>query len=199
MKCLVVKAHPLPESLCSFLTQRAIHMLETAGHSVEVEDLYAQDFVASLTEAERHSYYAVHEYHVQQVAPQVERLLSAEAIVLVFPTWWFGFPAILKGWFDRVWVPGVAYDHEDQFGPIQPRLVNLRHMLAITSLGAPWWVDKLVLRQPVKRILNAAIIGACAPQCRLQMLSLYKSEQLSTAQVEAFGARVDRTLQRWPL
>ncbi|UCZ56106.1 NAD(P)H-dependent oxidoreductase [Desulfurispirillum indicum] len=136
MKCLVVKAHPLPESLCSFLTQRAIHMLETAGHSVEVEDLYAQDFVASLTEAERHSYYAVHEYHVQQVAPQVERLLSAEAIVLVFPTWWFGFPAILKGWFDRVWVPGVAYDHEDQFGPIQPRLVNLRHMLAITSLGA---------------------------------------------------------------
>jgi len=44
-------------------------------------------------------------------AGQIDRLMSAEALVLVFPTWWFGFPAILKGWFDRVWAPGIAYDH----------------------------------------------------------------------------------------
>jgi len=129
----------------------------------------------------------------------VERLLAAEAIVLVFPTWWFGFPAILKGWFDRVWAPGIAYDHADQYGPIKPRLTNLHHMMAVTSLGSPWWVDKFVLRQPVKRVLKTAIVGTCAPKCRLQMLSLYKSEQLSPTQVEQFGVRVERALRGWLL
>ena len=173
-------------------------MLRALGHTVEVEDLYAREFAASLTAAERRSYYAG-PYSVQQVARQVEQLLAAEAIVLVFPTWWFGFPAILKGWFDRVWAPGVAYDHADKYGPIKPRLTNLRHMLAVTSLGSPWWVDKFVLRQPVKRVLKSAIVGTCARKCRLQMLSLYKSEQLSSAQVEQFGVRIEQELRRWPV
>lgn len=198
MKCLVVKAHPLSESLCASLADRVVGTLSATGHSVEVEDLYAEGFAASLTEAERASYYAG-PYAWQEVVPQVERLLAAEAIVLVFPTWWFGFPAILKGWFDRVWAPGVAYDHADQYGPIKPRLVNLRHMLAVTSLGSAWWVDRFVLRQPVKRVLKTAIVGTCASQCRLEMLSLYNSEQLAQARVDRFGGRVERALRRWPL
>ncbi|MFZ5621350.1 MAG: NAD(P)H-dependent oxidoreductase [Pseudomonadota bacterium] len=198
MKCLVVKAHPLPESLCSSLAERAVATLGTVGHTVEMEDLYAPEFAASLTEAERRSYYSG-TYFAQRVAPQVERLLAAEAIVLVFPTWWFGFPAVLKGWFDRVWAPGVAYDHADKYGPIQPRLTNLRHMLAVTSLGSPWWVDRFVLRQPVKRVLKTAIVGTCAPKCRLRVLSLYRSERLSPGQVERFGGRVERALRRWPV
>jgi putative NADPH-quinone reductase len=131
--------------------------------------------------------------------PQVERLLAAEAMVLVFPTWWFGFPAILKGWFDRVWAPGFAYDHAEEYGPIKPRLSNLRHMLAVTSLGAPWWVDRFILRQPVKRVLKTAIVGTCAPQCRMRMLSLYKSERPAAPRVERFGLKVARELRQWPL
>ena len=198
MKCLVIKAHPLSESLCSSLTERAISVLQNADHTVEVEDLYAQDFDASLTEKERLSYYAG-PYWKQQVMPQVERLLAAEAIVLIFPTWWFGFPAILKGWFDRVWAPGVAYDHAVGFGPIKPRLSKLRYMLAVTSLGAPWWVDRFVLRQPVKRVLKTAIVGTCAPKCKLRMLSLYKSERLAAPRIEQFGIKVERELHQWPL
>ena len=197
MKCLVIKAHPLSGSLCSSLSERVVCTLRDAGHSVEVEDLYAGEFNAALTEAERRSYYT-DSYDMQQVSLQVEHLLAAQAVVLVFPTWWFGFPAILKGWFDRVWAPGVAYDHADQYGPIKPRLENLRHMLAVTSLGSARWVDRLVLRQPVKRVLKTAIVGTCAPKCRFQMLSLYNSEQLTPAQVERFGARVERALKRWP-
>ena len=158
MHCLVVKAHPLSESLCSSLTQRAVNTLQEAGHEVGVEDLYAEAFGASLKAAERQSYYEG-KYSDEEVSGQISRLLAAEAIVLVFPTWWFGFPAILKGWFDRAWAPGVAYDHADQYGPIKPRLSGLRHMLAVTSLGSPWWVDRLVLRQPVKRVLKTAIVG----------------------------------------
>ncbi|MDX5433541.1 MAG: NAD(P)H-dependent oxidoreductase [Halomonas sp.] len=198
MKCLVITAHPLSRSLCASLTQRAVDSLKAMGHTVEVENLYAEKFDAALTEVERRSYYDG-PYAAQQVEAQIERLLAAEAVVLVFPTWWFGFPAILKGWFDRVWAPGVTYDHADRYGPIKPRLTQLRHLLAITSLGSPWWVDRLVLRQPVKRVLKTAIVGTCAPQCRLDMLSLYQSEQLSPQQVERFERRIERALKRWPV
>lgn len=198
MKCLVVKAHPLTESLCSSLAEKAVKTLHAAGHSVEVEDLYEREFNASLTGAERRSYYDG-PYDSRQVASQVERLLNAEAVVLVFPTWWFGFPAILKGWFDRVWAPGVAYDHADQYGPIKPRFNHLRHMLAVTMLGSPWWVDRFVLRQPIKRILKTAIVGTCAPKCRFQMVSLYNSEQPAPERVEQFQGRVENTLKQWPV
>lgn len=198
MQCLIVKAHPLSESLCASLTQQATDILQARGHDVVLEDLYVQNFGAALTETERHSYYSG-AYSAEQVAYQVERLLAAEAIVLLFPTWWFGFPAILKGWFDRVWAPGMAYDHADRYGSIKPRLTRLRHLLAVTSLGSPWWVDRLVLRQPVKRVLKTAIVSTCAPQCRFEMMSLYKSEQLSTGQVDRFAARMAGLLQRWPL
>ena len=127
----------------------------------------------------------------------VGHILAAEAVVLVFPTWWFGFPAILKGWFDRVWSPGIAYDHADDLGPIRPRLDNLQRMLAITTLGAPWWVDRLVMRQPVKRVLGIALLKACAPRCRFSLLSLYKSEAASADRVERFAQRIRTALKGW--
>ncbi len=107
MNCLVVTAHPLPGSLCTTLTQRVVAQLQDAGHAVAVEDLYAQKFDPCLTPRERETYYG-EAYDASYVADQVDRLLSAEAIALVFPTWWFGFPALMKGWFDRVWGPGMA-------------------------------------------------------------------------------------------
>jgi putative NADPH-quinone reductase len=149
MKCLVVIAHPVTDSLCHALAQSAIQALSEAGHTVEIEDLYATEFPPALTSAERLSYYTP-SFDAAAVQAQIGRLLAADALVLVFPTWWFGFPAILKGWFDRVWAPGVAYDHASDLGPIRPRLHKLRHALAITSLGSPWWVDRLLLRQPAE-------------------------------------------------
>src|SRR5690349_17044906 len=157
MKCLVVIAHPDADSLCHSLAQSAIDALVAAGHEVEVEDLYRNGFSPPITLAERRSYYGS-PFDTSLLEDRVERLLSADALVLVFPTWWFGFPAILKGWFDRVWAPGVAYDHGLDMGPIRPRLGRLRRALAVTSLGSPWWVDRLVLRQPVRRVLKTALL-----------------------------------------
>jgi NAD(P)H dehydrogenase (quinone) len=178
------------------MTRRVVELLQAAQHEVTLEDLYGQRFDAAMTRAERASYYEK-PYFTQSVASQIDRLLSAEAMVLVFPTWWFGFPAILKGWFDRVWGPGVAYDHSTGFGPIKPRLRNLREILAVTSLGAPWWVDWFVMRQPVKRVLKAAIVGTCTPKCRFRMVSMYKSESVTSAQVEQFWSRVKQVLLKW--
>jgi NAD(P)H dehydrogenase (quinone) len=196
MKCLVVVAHPLPDSLCHCLAAQAAETLNSAGHQVLVEDLYQGGFSAALTVAERTSYYR-QEYETGAIRPEVERLLAAEALVLCFPTWWFGFPAMLKGWFDRVWAPGVAYDHASDQGAIKPRLCNLKKVLAVTSLGSPWWVDRLVMRQPVKRVLKTAILGTCAPGCGFEMLSLYKAERLDSAQVARFSGRMTRALAHW--
>ncbi|MDK9702805.1 MAG: NAD(P)H-dependent oxidoreductase [Sulfuritalea sp.] len=196
MKCLVVLAHPISDSLCHALAHSAIQALTEAGHEVEVEDLYRAEFSPALAVSERRSYYQP-SFDSSAVQSQVERLLAAEALVLVFPTWWFGFPAILKGWFDRVWAPGIAYDHATDLGPIKPRLHNLRRALAVTSLGSPWWVDRLLLRQPVKRVLKTALLGTCAPACRFEMLSLYKAERLTAERVRAFRSRIRGSLAKW--
>jgi putative NADPH-quinone reductase len=196
MKCLLVTAHPLKDSLCALLAERAGQALAACGHEIVLEDLYAQDFAPALTADERRSYYSPL-YDRADVAQQAERLLDAEALVLVFPTWWFGFPAILKGWFDRVWGPGIAYDHADDLGAIRPRLHRLRQVLAVTTLGSPWWVDWFVLRRPVRRVLKTALLGTCAPGCRFEMISLYKSEKPAPERVRAFAERVERAIRQW--
>lgn len=196
MHCLIIKAHPLAQSLCACATDKIAKILSSKGHEIAVKDLYKEHFDAAMTASERESYYK-DTYHIQSVADQMESLLSAEAIVLVFPTWWFGLPAIMKGWFDRVWAPGIAYDHDPGYGPIKPRLHHLREVLVVTSLGAPWWVDFFIMRRPVRRILKTAIVGACAPKCRFQMVSIYNSERLSSSQVENFLERIQKALSKW--
>jgi putative NADPH-quinone reductase len=196
MNCLIVIAHPSQESLSRTIAAKVIETLRAAGHEVVVEDVYASGFAPALLPEERESYYG-RQYHGDAVREEIGRLRAAEGLVLCFPTWWFGFPAILKGWFDRVWAPGVAYDHADDLGPIKPRLNGLRKVLAVTSLGAPWWVDRIVMRQPVKRVLRHAILGACAPEAKLEMLSLYKAERLDAGQVQQFARKVERALMRW--
>jgi putative NADPH-quinone reductase len=166
------------------------------GHEVTTEDLYDEKFEPALTAAERESYYG-DSYESSNVAEQVSRLKEAEVLILLFPTWWFGFPAMLKGWFDRVWGPGIAYDHASDFGPIKPRLDNLRKVLVVTTLGSPWWVDRLVMWQPVKRIMKLALLGACTKKSKLQFLSLYNSEKLNEQRIAAFKNKIEKALATW--
>jgi NAD(P)H dehydrogenase (quinone) len=196
MRCLLVTAHPLPESLCQTLANTAFEALKAGGHEVILENLYAQDFLPSLSASERAGYYAS-SYDANAVKAQAQRLREADALVFCFPTWWFGFPAILKGYFDRVWAPGVTYDHALDLGAIQPRLSQLKRVLAITSLGSPWWIDKFVMRQPVKRILKTAILGTCAPQAQFEMLSIYQSEKLTSAKVRLLQNKIKVQLTAW--
>ena len=100
MKCLIVTTHPLNDSLCKLLGKHVENKLAKMGHEITIEDLYAENFEPALTAQERKSYYGEN-YDSSNVAEQVSRLQDAEALVLLFPTWWFGFPAMLKGWFDR--------------------------------------------------------------------------------------------------
>jgi putative NADPH-quinone reductase len=196
MKCLLVTAHPLPSSLCHSLSKTALDALKAVGHDVTVEDLYAQAFPPALSAAERAGYYEA-SYDESAVQTQAQRLRDAEGLVLCFPTWWFGFPAILKGWFDRVWAPGVAYDHASDLGAIKPRLPQLKRVLVITSLGSAWWVDLFIMRKPIRRILKTAILGTCAPQAQFDMLSIYSSEKCAAEKVTVFQKKIKQRLAQW--
>lgn len=196
MKCLVVTAHPLNNSLCKLLTKHVINKLNQMGHEVTIEDLYAEKFDPVLSVVERGSYYS-EEYASASIDEQARRLLETDALVLLFPTWWFGFPAILKGWFDRVWGPGIAYDHAKDLGAIKPRLKNLKKVLVITTLGSPKWVDLLIMRQPVKRVMKIALLGTCTNKSKLQFLSLYKSEKLNEHKISVFKRKIDKALRTW--
>ncbi len=133
MKCLVVVAHPLANSLCKEFSSRIVTRLQSMGHEVKTEDLYGQKFDPVLSRVERKSYYK-DEYDIPSLNSYTNRLSDAEGLVLVFPTWWFGFPAILKGWIDRVWSPNIAYRHGHDFGPIEANLHGLKKVLVVTLI-----------------------------------------------------------------
>ncbi|MBY7901165.1 NAD(P)H-dependent oxidoreductase [Vibrio fluvialis] len=152
-------------------------------------NLYESKFSPTLTVHERQSNYQPN-FDDSLLEQEILQLKQAESLVLVFPTWWFGFPAILKGWFDRVWSPGYAYNHASDLGAITPCLDNLKEVKVITTLGSPWWVDKFVLLQPVKRVLKIALLGACTKGCKFEMLSFYKSKSASTPRVKSFVQKI---------
>jgi NAD(P)H dehydrogenase (quinone) len=192
-RCLIVLAHPLGESLNAHLAKLAETQARAAGWQVTLRDLYAENFDPRLTQAERASYYTG--FDGAALAAERAELQATDVLILVFPTWWFGFPAILKGWFDRVWAPGLAYDHAPDFGPMQPRLTNLREVLAITTMGAPLWVDWLILRRPVRRILRWAIVRPCAPQARVTWRAFHRAETADPRRVARLKAGITNEIK----
>ena len=94
MRVLVLYAHPVETSYHAALHARVLGALARAGHDVDDLDLYAEDFDPRLTRAERLAYHDL-ENDRAAVAPYIARLKRAEALVLVFPVWNFGYPAIL--------------------------------------------------------------------------------------------------------
>lgn len=192
MNCLVVIAHPLKDSLCRHLANKTVAHLRSQGHEITIKNLYEEEFNPVLSVVERASYYE-NEFDLKYLQVDIAQLQAAEMLVLVFPTWWYGFPAILKGWFDRVWAPGYAFKHSKDNGMIAPNLTKLKHLNVVTTLGSPWWADMFILRKPIQRILRMAIMNTCAKNCKLKMLSLYDSEKLTAQRVEKFVKKIEAT------
>jgi NAD(P)H dehydrogenase (quinone) len=116
--------------------------------------------------------------------------------VLVFPQWWFNFPAILKGFFDRVFAPGVAFENDPDGGRIQPRLGNIHLFWAFTTTGSPWWVVNLYMGNPVKRLLKRGIAAFCAKGLDFKLTNLYDMDRVSADKRKAHIARVEKLVDR---
>jgi NAD(P)H dehydrogenase (quinone) len=191
MRFLVVYAHPLEGSFQSALHRRVVNTLTGAGHEVDDCDLYAERFQPVLGAQERSAYHDVDAN--RGFAPRdVERLLRCQGLVLVFPAWWFGMPAILKGWFDRVWVPGVAFELQD--GRTRPLLHHIVRFAVVTTYGSPWWLIKL-MGDPNRRVLRRGICPLLARGVRTLWLASYNMDVADAASRNQFLQKVERRMQ----
>jgi NAD(P)H dehydrogenase (quinone) len=195
MRVLVLFAHPLADSFAASLHRAVVDALAEAGHEVDDCDLYASGFDPVMTPAERRAHNTPHP-ELGAVEHHVERLHAAEAVVLCFPVWWYGMPAILKGYFDRVWVNGVAF-HLRPGGKIEPGLHRLKKLGVVCTYGAPWWLIKLALRDPVRAVIHTGIRGLCTRHVQSRFFALYSIEAKSSADTARFLARVRREFARF--
>ncbi|HEV7367551.1 NAD(P)H-dependent oxidoreductase [Arenibaculum sp.] len=181
MRIQAVLAHPLADSFAAAVHRSAVGALRARGHEVVETDLYAEGFEPCLTAAERAAYFDPG-YDAAAVRPLLERLQWSQGLVLTYPHWWFDAPAILKGWYDRVWAPGAAFRHDRDGGRIEPLLTELSRVAVLTSFGSPWWLVELYMRNPARRILKRGLLAACARRARLDYLALYDMDR-ATAEV----------------
>lgn len=193
MRILLVLAHPLQESFAVSVARTAREALEASGHVVDLLDLYAEDFDPRLSEAERRGYFDV-PYDTSAVAGIVDRLKAADGLVLVFPQWWFNFPAILKGFFDRIFVPDIAFTHDAAGGRIVPQLTNIRLLYALTTTGSPWWLVHLYMGNPVRRLLKRGIANFCSKRLVFRMMSLHDMDRANEAKRKAHLERIHKAL-----
>jgi putative NADPH-quinone reductase len=194
MRVLLIYCHPRPDSFCAALRDAAVSALESAGNSVEVQDLYAERFSPALSGEERALYYDEDENR-RGIERYVAPLQWAEALLLIYPSWWFGLPAMLKGWLDRVWVPGVAF-RLDGRGGLEPKLSNIRRIGVITTYGSRRWVLWL-LGRPDWRIFHRALRTLCARGCRLDWLALHGMDTCTSLARRRFLTKVEARLARW--
>ncbi len=109
MKTLVVLCHPRRNSLTGAITDAFIEELQAEGHETELADLYGEGFDPRLLEADEPDWERTDKIYSDAVQAEMARVARNDAMVLVFPIWWWSMPAMLKGWIDRVWNKDWAY------------------------------------------------------------------------------------------
>jgi len=194
MRWLLVFCHPRADSYASAVRAVALEALGAAGHEVRQIDLYVEGFDPVLSAAEKASYLPHTANNIAGVAAHVDALRWAEGWLVVYPTWFYGPPAMLKGWLDRVWLPGVAFSVSKAKGrTIGGELANIRCFVGITTSGAPWWWLKWI-GDPGRSLFMKGLKPLYARGCRMHWLQLHNMNHASAADREAFKSKVQRAL-----
>ncbi|MBA3605813.1 MAG: NAD(P)H-dependent oxidoreductase [Actinomycetota bacterium] len=193
MRTLVVYCHPDAESFVAAVKDRAVEALRAAGHNVRVTDLYAEGFDPLFSAAERARHLEVGADRT--VTRHVVDLQWCQQLVLVYPTWWSGQPAMLKGWIERVWVRGATWDLPVGGNRIRGRLRNVRRIVAITTHGSSKLVNA-VQGEPGKRIVTRTLRAVCHPLARTRWIAMYGVDVASDEDRHAFLVRISRQLGR---
>ncbi|WP_131194709.1 NAD(P)H-dependent oxidoreductase [Lichenihabitans psoromatis] len=194
MNVLVVYAHPVDTSFVGGLHHTVVTRLERAGHTVDDCDLYAEGFDPVMSRQDRIDY---HDTGLNQsrIGPHVERLRRADALVLIYPVWNFGFPAILKGYLDRVWVPGVAFELAEN-GDLSFTLRHIKKLAAVCTYGGQWWRARL-MSDPPRRCVTRMMRAHVALTASTDYLACYDMNHTTEAKRAVFMSRVDATFSRW--
>jgi NAD(P)H dehydrogenase (quinone) len=187
-------ANPVALSFGAALRKQTVATLRSRGHEIDECDLYSESFDPVMGELERIRY---HDTEVNQapIAAYADRLLAAEALVLIYPVWNEGFPAILKGFFDRVFIPGVSF----KIGPDGAAIPNLQKLLklaAVCTYGASR-TTSFLLGDPPKRVVKRLVRSMPGHAVRCDYLAYYDMDHSTVEKRAAFLETVKRTFEAW--
>jgi putative NADPH-quinone reductase len=194
VRILILYANPVDASFGATLHQTAIATLRSGGHEIDDCDLYAESFDPVLSRKERIAYHDT-TANRSGVKPYVDRLLAAEALIFIYPVWNEGFPAILKGFIDRVFLPGVSFIETPE-GDLRPNLHNLRRIAAVCTYGA----DRLAsffLGDPPRRIVKRLLGALPSHRVSCDYIAFYDMNNATPERRSIFLRRVTRNLARW--
>ena len=195
MRLLVIHAHPVPESFNGALCKVAVDTARAQGHEVQLIGLYAEGFNPVMSAEERRAYQDDGP-PPPDVAPHIAALQWAEGLIFVYPTWWYAQPAMLKGWMDRVWRPGVTFTVPSPGAPMRPALTNVRLIGVITTFGAPWWLWTFVMGAPGRRMILRGLCLCTAKRTKTFWLGLHEMDTCDAPRRNAFVARVAARIKR---
>jgi NAD(P)H dehydrogenase (quinone) len=193
LRALVVVAHPRPDSFTHAVAASATAGLRRAGHEVAVIDLHAEGFRPAMTLEERRGYPSGECLLDDQARAHAELVRWCDTIVFVYPTWWSGLPAILKGWLERILVMGVAFTFHERSGKVRPAMRHMRHVVGISSYGSPRLYVGLV-NDNGRRIIHRALRMSCGLRTRRTWLGLYSIDTATSAARTDFLRVVERRM-----
>jgi NAD(P)H dehydrogenase (quinone) len=193
VRILMLFAHPVETSFNAAVHAKVVEVLR-AKHKVDDCDLYAEGFDPVMSRQDRIDYHnvAVNRRHV---APYVDRLLGAEALVLSFPVWNMGFPAILKGFIDKVFLPGVSFNLGEDGSHI-PCLHNIKRLGVVCTYGGGR-VLTIMMGDPPRKFLTRSMRRLCAPGARCDYLAHYDLNHTRAERRAAFLRTVEARFSKW--
>jgi putative NADPH-quinone reductase len=188
---VVVFCHPSQQSFQASILTELVERLRRDGHAVRVADLYAEGFDPILDRDGWTAHRQGRRHPAGDLAAHIAALQEADGLVLVYPTWWYGLPAMLKGWFDRVWQPGVAFTIEN--GVFRTRqLARLRRFAAVTTYGSPRLFIEWAVGDPARRQLMRGLALQFARGVKTCWAPIYAVDGRSEAQLARARARAVR-------
>jgi len=199
VRVLVVFCHPSSKSFGAALFEMACRALRTAGHDVRAHDLYREGFEPVMAQSEWDSYLSKPQSIIDRHPDHVDDLKWAEGLVVIYPTWFYGPPAMLKGWLEMVWLPGVAFDVADaRLKRPKGKLGHIRLFFGITTSGSPWWWLRLI-RDPGRSLWTRGLRPLFAPNCRVIWRQLHDINSSTETHRKSFLAQVEKALRRIPV
>lgn len=191
MRILVIFAHPVAESFNGGLFRLTVEIL-SKRHEVRTIDLNADGFDPRMSREERLNYHEAGEER-GELNPYIAELRWAEAVIFSFPVWSYGVPAILKGFFDRMMGPDIAFTLKD--GKVAPKLTNINLVGGITTYGQSWWAVRWIGDLPRAQITRV-FTWFCGPGTCTFYLANYHMNVTTPKSRERFMKKVARRLER---
>ena len=195
MRVHVIHAHPVETSYNRALFNTVVEALTAKGHEVDALNLYEEGFDAVLSREERLNYHDVPGNLTPLVKPYVDRLMAAEALVFVHPVWNYGYPAILKGYFDRIFLPGVSFilDGGGDRGRLLPNLRHIKKVAFVTTYGGDRW-RTMLMGDPPRRLARRWAWATFRTLTPPKYLALYDLNNCSPEGLTQFLFRVRQAM-----